>query len=167
VVAVSLKNWYEARHTRWHDPEPSEQAKKAYKPGQWNRYRIVAQGDRIRLQVHRIKAGTGPHQVQWRNIRIRELPPESTADIKIFSGEPRLLIVHGYSTSAHWWAFLQHKIDRYMGGPDKRLVEVRLINKGGTPIAKWMNIETGEPSPAWKQGFTPAIQGEKGKRPIG
>jgi len=30
--------------------------------------------------------------------------------VKIFSGEPRLLIVHGYSTSQHWWAFLQRKI---------------------------------------------------------
>ncbi len=180
--------WDEARHTKWHDPEPSDEAKKAYKPGQWNKYRIVAQGDRIRtwinvtavadihdsedasgfigLQVHRIKPEAGPYQVRWRNIRIRELPTESAANVKIFSGEPRLLITHGYSTSAHWWAFLQHKIDRYMGGPDKRVVEVRLVNKGGTPIAKWMNIETGEPSPAWKQMFTPAIQAEKGKRPV-
>jgi hypothetical protein len=177
--------WDEARHTKWHDPEPSDQAKKAYEPGQWNTYRIVAQGDRIRtwingtpiadirdsedatgligLQVHRIKPEVGPYQVRWRNIRIREL---QSIDVKIFSGEPRLLIAHGYSTSAHWWAFLQHKIDRYMGGPDKRVVEVRLINKGGTPIAKWMNVETGEPSPAWKQMFTPAIQAEKGKRPV-
>ena len=87
--------WDEARHTKWHDPEPSEEAKKAYKPGQWNKYRIVAQGDRIRtwingtaiadirdgedssgligLQVHRIKPEVGPYQVRWRNIRIREL----------------------------------------------------------------------------------------------
>ncbi len=180
--------WDEARHTKWHDPEPSDEAKKTYKPGQWNTYRILAQGNRIRtwingtpiadirdsedadgfigLQVHRIKPEVGPYQVRWRNIRIRELAAESAADVKIFSGEPRLLIVHGYSTSAHWWAFLQHKIDRYMDGPDKRVVEVRLINKGGTPIAKWMNIETGEPSPAWKQRFTPAIQVEKGKRPV-
>jgi len=177
--------WDEARHTKWHDPEPSDEAKKAYKPGQWNKYRIAAQGDRIRtwingiavadirdsedasgligLQVHRIAAGKGPYQVRWRNIRIRKL---ESAQVKIFSGEPRLLIVHGYSTSAHWWAFLQHKIDRYMGGPDKRVVEVRLVNKGGTPIAKWMNVETGEPSPSWKQMFTPVIQAEKGKRPV-
>ena len=84
----------------------------------------------------------------------------------IFSGEPRLLIVHGYSTSAHWWAFLQHKIDRYMGGPEKRVVEVQLCNKGGTPIAKWMNVETGELSDAWQRRFTPMIQAEKGKRPV-
>lgn len=70
-----------------------------FKDGQWNQYRIVAQGPRIRtwindqpvedlnneeayeefpkgfigLQVHGIKPGTGPFQVAWRNIRIREL----------------------------------------------------------------------------------------------
>ncbi len=72
-------------------------AKAAFKGGQWNRYRIVAQGDHIQswvngvpcadfhddldasgfigLQVHGIKKGTGPFQVRWRNIRIRELKP--------------------------------------------------------------------------------------------
>ncbi|MCI0422300.1 MAG: DUF1080 domain-containing protein, partial [Acidobacteria bacterium] len=87
--------WDEARHAKWHDSEPSEQARKAYQADKWNRYRIVAQGQRIRtwindvpvadirvkedaagfigLQVHSIKPGTGPYQVRWRNIRIREL----------------------------------------------------------------------------------------------
>lgn len=58
-------------------------------------YRIIAQGDRIRswvngvpcadfcddmdatgfigLQVHGIRKGTGPYQVRWKNIKIREL----------------------------------------------------------------------------------------------
>jgi len=97
------------------------------------------------------------------------LSPEvesDSKDIRIFSGEPRLLIVHGYSTSRHWWAFLQHKIDRYMGGPDKRVVEVKLCIKSGTPIARWMNVETGERSDAWKHMFTPMIQSEEGKRPV-
>ena len=94
------------------------------------------------------------------------LNAETNEDTKIFSGEPRLVIVHGYSTSAHWWAFLQRKIDRYVDGPDKRLVEVQLCNKGGTPIAKWMNVPTGERSDAWKRQFTPMIQAEKGKRPV-
>lgn len=86
--------------------------------------------------------------------------------IEIFTGQPRLLIVHGYSTSAHWWAFLQRKIDRSMGGPEKRVVEVRPCNKGGTPIARWMNPATGEPSGAWQQRLTPMIQREKGRRPV-
>ena len=37
---------------------------------------------------------------------------DAPRDLKVFSGAPRLVIVHGYSTSTHWWAFLQHKIDR-------------------------------------------------------
>lgn len=87
--------WDEARHTRWHDPEPAETARKAYRPGEWNRYRIVARGDRLRtwindvpvadvggvtdvsgfigLQVHAVRAGTGPFEVRWRNLRIREI----------------------------------------------------------------------------------------------
>lgn len=93
----------------------------------------------------------------------QESTPE---DVRIFSGEPCLLIVHGYSTSAHWWAFLQRKVDRYMQGPDKRVVEVQLCNKGGTPISRWMNVETRERSEAWKQRFTPMIQAETGKRPV-
>ncbi len=96
--------WDEARHAKWHDPDPSEKVRKAYKPDAWNRFRIVAEGDRIRtwvngvpvadirveekeyasgfigLQVHSIKPGTGPYQVRWRNIRIRELKPEEKID---------------------------------------------------------------------------------------
>jgi acetyl esterase/lipase len=187
----------EATGRGWLTPKDRLIPHKHFKDEQWNHYRIVAQGPRIRtwinskliddltddetysvfpkgfigLQVHRIGSGAGPYQVRWRNIRIRELRADDSqkarsSEIKIFCGEPRLLIVHGYSTSAHWWAFLQRKIDRYMGGPDKRVVEVQLCNKGGTPIARWMDIETSEPSPAWKQMFTPMIQAEKSKRPV-
>jgi len=68
------------------------------KNGKWNKFRIVAQGPRIQtwingklvadlsnkeiykthpkghigLQVHGIQAGTGPYDVAWRNIRIKE-----------------------------------------------------------------------------------------------
>lgn len=100
------------------------------------------------------------------------LAAESKTDpepVKIFSGKPRLLLVHGYSTSFQWWAFLQRKIDRYLqyeGGPDGRMVEVQPVTKGGTPIAKWMDAATGKRSTAWKQMLTPTIQAEKGKRPV-
>jgi hypothetical protein len=86
--------------------------------------------------------------------------------VKIFSGEPCLLIVHGYSTSQHWWAFLQRKIDRYSGGPEQRKIEVQLCNKGGTPIAKWMDVKTGKRSDAWRRMLTPMIQAESGRRPV-
>ena len=81
----------------WLTPENRLIPHKHFQDGQWNRYRIVAEGPRIRtwindvaiedltdeeiykvfpkgfigLQVHRIKPGTGPYKVAWRNIRIR------------------------------------------------------------------------------------------------
>jgi hypothetical protein len=69
------------------------------KNGDWNKYRVLAQGPRIQtwindkpvedledapifethstgfigLQVHGIAKGSGPYEVRWRNIRIREI----------------------------------------------------------------------------------------------
>lgn len=88
--------WDEARGAKWWDDfSKKPEAQKAFKDNEWNHYRIVAQGDRIRswvngvaaadfcdktdasgfigLQVHGIKKGTGPFEVRWRNVRIREL----------------------------------------------------------------------------------------------
>jgi hypothetical protein len=71
-------------------------AKAAFKKGEWNRYLVKARGTSIKtwindvpvadlkeektghttgfigLQVHGIKKGTGPYQVRWRNIAIRD-----------------------------------------------------------------------------------------------
>jgi len=70
-----------------------------FKDGEWNSYRVLAKGSRIQtwindepiadltheerfkthsrgfigLQVHGIAAGTGPYEVRWRNLKIREL----------------------------------------------------------------------------------------------
>ena len=88
--------WDEGRRTKWLDETVNAtESQAAYKPGQWNTFRIVAQGDRIRswvngqavadftddrdsegvigFQVHSIKKGSGPYNVSWRNIRLREL----------------------------------------------------------------------------------------------
>jgi hypothetical protein len=73
----------------------NEKAQKAFKKDEWNKYRVVCNGDSIRtwvngvpvadikdsltrsgfigLQVHSFK-GDSPAQVRWRNIRIKELP---------------------------------------------------------------------------------------------
>lgn len=86
--------WDEGRKTKWH-ATLSDEAKSAFKEAQWNTYRIRANGKHIQswvngvkcadfkddmdasgfigLQVHGIRKGTGPYQVRWRNIRIREL----------------------------------------------------------------------------------------------
>ena len=89
----------EATGRGWLTPKERLKAHKHFKDGQWNKYRIIAQGPRIQtwindqpiedlndeeiykthakgfigLQVHGIKKGTGPYEVSWRNLRIREL----------------------------------------------------------------------------------------------
>lgn len=53
---------------------------------------------------------------------------------RIFSGDPRLLIVHGNSTSYHWPHLLKNKLDRQFN-PDHQ-VGAKLALRDGTPIAK-------------------------------
>ncbi len=85
----------EALGTGWlsEDPQPHDHFKK----GEWNSYVVRAEGKSIKtwlngkliadlvdeksgmdrgsicLQVHSIPAGTGPYEVRWRNIEIKEL----------------------------------------------------------------------------------------------
>ncbi|QEG23718.1 family 16 glycoside hydrolase [Mariniblastus fucicola] len=89
--------WDEARRTRWLDDSiDGAEKQKAYRPGEWNQFRVLARGSHIQsfingvavanfndgrdasgfigLQVHKIKQGTGPFSVSWRNVRVRELP---------------------------------------------------------------------------------------------
>ncbi|MDF1741930.1 MAG: DUF1080 domain-containing protein [Verrucomicrobiales bacterium] len=91
----------EATGRGWVSPEPQEKghSHNHMKNGEWNHIRIVAKGVRIQtfingiavadlsdeglfkthpkghfgLQVHGIKKGTGPFDVSWKNIRIKEL----------------------------------------------------------------------------------------------
>jgi len=75
----------------------------------------------------------------------------------IFDGKPKIIVVNGYSTSFRWPAILQRKLDRYCDG--KRLIEVRSATKGGTPIAKWIDVQTGQPREPWsivRQALKPA-----------
>jgi len=83
----------------WMTADAEAKRSKAFKDGEWNEYRIKAEGARIQtwingevvedltdsakflshpkgfiaLQVHGIGAGQGPYSVQWRNIKIKEL----------------------------------------------------------------------------------------------
>lgn len=86
----------EARRGKWLDTkEPTAETKAAFKKGEWNSYKVIAQGDRIQtwingvaiadmtdkedakghigLQVHGIAKNTGPYQVRWKNLMIKEL----------------------------------------------------------------------------------------------
>ena len=84
----------EARRGWLHDLKDNAAGRKAFKSGQWNKFRVVCIGDSIKtwingvpcadvvdsmtltgfigLQVHGFKGGK-PAQVRWRNIRIKEL----------------------------------------------------------------------------------------------
>ena len=91
VFGESLKfGWLSENRT-------DEKARAAFKKGDWNRYRVLAKGKSIKtwvndvpvadlvdektemlsgfigLQVHGIKKGSGPFQVRWKNLSIREL----------------------------------------------------------------------------------------------
>lgn len=88
----------EALGTGWLSKDmENPKAKAAFKKGEWNSYQVRAQGKTIKtwvngipvtetvdeksgmmsgfigLQVHGIKKGTGPFEVRWRNISLKEL----------------------------------------------------------------------------------------------
>jgi dienelactone hydrolase len=88
----------EALGTGWLSADRSdENARAAFKKGEWNKYRVRAVGNHIRtwingipvadlqgdensfkegfigLQVHGIQKGTGPYEVRWRNIYLKSL----------------------------------------------------------------------------------------------
>ncbi len=58
---------------------------------------------------------------------------------------------------------LQRKLDRYFGG--KRIIEVKTALKGGTPIAKWMDVKTGKPLGPWKR-ITDALKSKQDRPAI-
>ena len=89
----------EATGLGWLTPEDRLKPHKIFENGEWNKYRVVAKGATITtwingqmidelhhegcykthpkgfigLQVHSIGSGTGPFDVTWRNIRIKQL----------------------------------------------------------------------------------------------
>lgn len=89
--------------TGWLSEEPSNPAAQAaFKRGQWNKYRVLCVGKSIKtwvndvptadlvdeksgkscgfigLQVHGIAKGTGPYEVRWRNIYLKDLTGEKS-----------------------------------------------------------------------------------------
>ena len=89
----------EATGRGWLTTQDRLKPHKHFKDGEWNQFRIVAQGPKIEtwingvkietlvddeiykthskgfigLQVHGIRKGTGPYEVSWKNIKIKEL----------------------------------------------------------------------------------------------
>ena len=101
--ALSGYVYGEATGRGWLTAEERLVPHKHFRDGQWNRYRVVAEGPRIQtwindapievlvdepilethprgfigLQVHGIGKDQGPYEVAWRNIRIRKLDVDS------------------------------------------------------------------------------------------
>ena len=75
---------------------------------------------------------------------------------RIFDRKKKTIIVNGYSTSFNWPKVLQKKLDLYHRG--KRIIEVTSATRGGTPIARWMDVKTGEPRKAWLERLRPKIR---------
>lgn len=95
-TGTAARFYDEGRRGQWL-AEIRPEARDAFLDDGWNRYRIVVQGNRYRswingvaasdftddvdrsgfvgLQVHGIAKGTGPYQVRWRDVRIKELKP--------------------------------------------------------------------------------------------
>ncbi|BDD02023.1 DUF1080 domain-containing protein [Persicobacter psychrovividus] len=92
---------YDEARKGWRYPmEYNPEAKSAYKSGEWNKVRVVAQGNRIAtwvngincanlyeetvetgfiaLQIHEAPAAQYGKTVQWRNIQLREMTAEET-----------------------------------------------------------------------------------------
>jgi len=100
-IAASGSSGYiygEALDTGWLcEDRTGPQARAAFRKGEWNQYRVLAVGKSIKtwingvpvadltdeksnmpsgfigLQVHGIKRGTGPYEVRWRNLSIKDL----------------------------------------------------------------------------------------------
>lgn len=129
--------WDEGRRTKWLDDTVNAAEKQAlYNPGKWNHFRIVAHGNRISsfvngtavadffddrdasgfigLQVHKIKKGTGPFQVSWRNVKIRELPDSESL-------KPLLLVSASYGKNLMALCELDGTVvwQRATAGPEK------------------------------------------------
>ena len=88
----------EGLKTGWLSEDRTDpKAMAAFKKGEWNKYRVLAEGKSIKtwinevpvanlvdektgmmsgfigLQVHGIKKGSGPYEVRWRNLSLREI----------------------------------------------------------------------------------------------
>lgn len=104
----------------WMTPDADRKPHEYFRDGEWNRYHIVAFGNHIQtwinghpvsdlvheerfqshprgfigLQVHGIAAGTGPYEVRWRNLRLRDL----SDFVSLYNGKN----LEGWTTTGNW-----------------------------------------------------------------
>ena len=84
--------------------------------------------------------------------------------LQIFDGSPKLIVVNGYSTSFQWPELLKQKIDRFTDGQSQ--IDVQSATAGGTPVAGWMDVESGDPKKVWTDRLSPVLRGKGEKKAI-
>lgn len=108
----------------WMTPPAALVPHKHFKDGEWNTYRVVANGPNIRvqlngvlvsdlthqamyashptgfigLQVHGVGAGAGPFEVRWRSIELRELHDADVGWTKLYNEKD----LSGWTTTGNW-----------------------------------------------------------------
>ena len=104
----------------WMTPDADRKPHQNFKDGEWNSYHVVAYGNTIQtwingqqisdltheekfqthskgfigLQVHGIAKGTGPYEVRWRNLKLRDLSGFKT----LYNGKD----LTGWKTTGNW-----------------------------------------------------------------
>ena len=164
-TGTAARFYDEGRRGQWL-AEIKPEAKDAFRDDGWNRYRIVVQGNRYRswingvaasdftddvdrsgfigLQVHGIARGTGPYQVRWRNVRVKELKPGE----EVALGEDRnpskrsVLIVDGMNN--HDWERATRILKSILEESGLFSVDVSTSPPAPAPAEKWQ---------AWKPDF--------------
>ncbi len=86
------------------------------------------------------------------------LPASAQNTPELFTGERRLVVANGYSTTRHWPDVLQRKLNRYYNG--EQIMEVVNTYESGTPIAKWIDLDAGERDSKWKKTLQPVLESE-------
>lgn len=92
-------------------------------------------------------------------VHINEVHAQSAVP-ELFSGERRVFVANGYSTTRNWPAVLQRKLNRYYNG--QQVIEVINTYESGTPIAKWIDLTAGERDNKWRKTLQPALASGNG-----
>lgn len=108
----------------WMTPKEKLVKHKHFKDDAWNAYRVRALGPNIQvwinghqisdltdhakfeshpkgfigLQVHGIRKGSGPYEVSWRKLRIREIPTRDVSWKPLYNGKD----LSGWTTTGNW-----------------------------------------------------------------
>jgi hypothetical protein len=90
------------------------------------------------------------------NGALAQEPRSQDKRLILFDKSPKTILVNGYSTSFHWPDLLQQKLDQHTDG--KRVLTVKSATKGGTPIARWIDVRTGSPLKPWLTILRPALE---------